>query len=282
MTQGCIWVLLIFTSPQPKAICSSISISLLFLPLRLLNANRAWLLDQAFLQCLLRPKQVQTIPYHNLCILFLLMKYGILILCLEVHSSPWRNALCWFFVEIYIVPREVLAYFLQHPCTISVLPAAILLMLWFMVSDIFRSPSFPKDGVCIAFFHSPCCFGMVSETRRGECQVYSTMFDLVVLSRSNFLSQAGLPSPYDFQTLPCASSLYAAHTLVISNLSLKRLHGSSKVSDMIGTQVSWFLVHVLTVLHIYACIWPQNSTDLLSKQAYCQKLTLRLLYLQKD
>lgn len=150
-------------------------------------------------------------------------------------------------------------------------------MLWFMVSDTFRSPRFLTDGVCIAFFHSTYCFGTVSETRRGECQVHSAMFDLGVLSRSNFLSQAGLLSPYDFQTLSCVSSLYAVHTLVISNLSLKRLHASFKVSEMIGTQVSWFLVHVLTVLHIFACIWPQNSTDLLPKHAHYQKLTLRII-----
>ena len=117
-----------------------------------------------------------------------------------------------------------------HTCSSTpawppVLPATIPPVLRFMISNIFRSPSFLKDGVCISLFHSPCCFGVFSETRRGEHQAYSATYNLEVLSRSNLLLQPGVLSPYDFQSpIKCIFSLkHAVYMLVISNLILKSL-----------------------------------------------------------
>lgn len=86
---------------------------------RLLRANLAWFLDQSFLYCLFGPKEVQTISFHNLCILFLLMKQGILTSCLGVRSSPRRKAPCWFFWRSMWPHRPVSPYLLQHPCMTS-------------------------------------------------------------------------------------------------------------------------------------------------------------------
>lgn len=123
----------------------------------------------------------------------------------EIHTAPR--------ISLSILPRAPLA---PSPA----LPAAIPPVLCFLVSGIFRSPTFLKGGVCISFFHSPCRFGAVSETRRGECQVYSEMFNLEVLSRNNFLWRAGLLSPYDFQSpIICIfSPKYTTYMLVISSL----------------------------------------------------------------
>lgn len=201
MTQDHIWVLLIFISFHSKAIGSSISISSSLCHSNgLLNANRAWFLDQAVLQCLLRPKQVQKISYDNLGILFLVETRDF---SFVPSGTLFTLEKCTVLVpcEMHTVPRYVPPYLLRHPCTISGASCS-----YFSCAVIhgfkYLQNSFLKDGLCIAFFHSPSCFGMVSETRRGKCQVYSAMLDLEILSRSNFFITSrptvtlGLWKPY--------------------------------------------------------------------------------------
>lgn len=96
-TQYCVRTLNLYFSPA-KEIYRSVSISLPFHHLnRLLNANMVWFFDGSFLHCLLGSQQPRDFPTtRNLCILFLLRKHRILVLWLEVYSSPWGNVLCWF------------------------------------------------------------------------------------------------------------------------------------------------------------------------------------------
>lgn len=150
MTQGCVSPFNLYVS-QPKEMCSSVSISSPPCHLnRLFHAKMAWFLDQSFLQCLSGPKGFMQFHFTTCAILFLLMKQGILILCLKVHASPWEMNPAGPFWDSYTVPQTSLST--PPPAGLPVLLAAIPPVLCFPISDIFRSPGVLKDGVWFFFF----------------------------------------------------------------------------------------------------------------------------------
>lgn len=171
-----------------------------------------------------------------------LEKYTLLVFS-KIHMAPQTS--------VSILPPATL-----HDLQCFLQPFHLCFGSWFQIS----SDLLAFSKMEFAFLSSilPCCFGVVSETRKGECQVYSSTYNLEVLSRSNFLLQPGVMSPYDFQSpTTCLLSKYAVHMLVTSNLSLKRLSGLLKVSELVRTQVSWFLVHTLNTLHMASELhWP--------------------------
>ena len=134
----------------------------------------AWFLDQSFLQRLSGQKGFRQFHFTTCAILVLLMKQGILILCLKVRASPWGNAPCRSFLRFIHGPTDeslrtsssrVAGASCSHS-TCVVLPD----FRYLQVSE--RS----QRGSLVFFFHSPCCFGVVvSQTRSGECQVYTLL-----------------------------------------------------------------------------------------------------------
>lgn len=182
----------------------------------------AWFVDQSFLHCLLGPKRVQINSYHNLCILFLLMKQWFWFCASRCtpHLGEMHSAVLF---KILIAPQISLS--ILPPAPLHDLQCFLQLFRlccgsWFQISSDLQ---FSQRWSLHFFFHSPCCFG-VSETRRVECQVYSATLNLEVLSMSNFLLQPGLLSSYDFQSpiMWICFPIYAVYMLVTSNLSLTR------------------------------------------------------------
>lgn len=132
---------------QPKEVGSSVSISSPHCHLnRLLHVNMAWFLFASSGQNSFRQSPLTTCTSYswwNKGLAFCASRY-------TPHLGEMPSA--GSFWDAHGPTDKSL---LRTPAWSPVLPAAIPPVLWFMVSDIFRSPSFLKDSICISFFHSP-------------------------------------------------------------------------------------------------------------------------------
>lgn len=120
-------------------------------------------------------------------------------------ASPWLTLPV--LPEIHTAPRQSLRTLLQPVASASSSHSTCAVLPTF--SDIFRSSVLKMESLVLSFSLLLWSSSFTDKKWRMS-SIYSAMHHLKVLSRSNFLLQPGVLSPYDFHV--CFSLLYMPYT----------------------------------------------------------------------